>query len=545
MDRDNLPAKVVKLMEAIEKSARNDRDTFEQSCEELEQYAKQNRSDYLNGFCLFYRGLISYADAELEDSMGFLSEALNKLISGEDWTLASRTYNAMGNIADFQGDASLAIDCYIKGLSMSREHDILRSEFDICSNIANVYLTLNDPANAAELLFECERIGERIEKNDPEAEIIVCANLCQSLLHLGRTEEASKKLDKLKSLCSKFTSSITDISIYILETELFHATGDYAARDAAIKKLNETKLSSINVFDALNELCRHCTLLLNINKIDEFLMMLDRIDFLANGPAVEKYILELRLSYYEKIGDVQSFREVAGNYYTVSRIREAERNKIICHNITSRIRLYEEENRRKEVEISNLHLKQKSEHDPLTGLHNRYKLNEMAELAFHRAYLNGTPLTIEILDVDCYKQFNDNYGHQCGDDCLIRIAEAIQSMEEYDGVHTARYGGDEFVIIYEEYSKRDIEKMAQRLHEKIRNLNIEHKYSQVSNLITISQGLFHKIPSGGNKTWDFLYAADLALYSVKTSGKNNYYIGTDFDGVRAHYKESRVASGKV
>ena len=177
-------------------------------------------------------------------------------------------------------------------------------------------------------------------------------------------------------------------------------------------------------------------------------------------------------------------------------------------------------------------------------MNNRYKLNELSELAFHKAYVNGTPLTVEILDIDCYKEFNDNYGHQAGDDCLIRIADAIRSMEEYNGVHTARYGGDEFVIIYEEYSRKDVEKMAQRLHDKIYNLNVEHKHSKVSDRVTISQGLFHKIPSGLNKTWDFLYGADMALYIAKSLGKNNYHIGYDFEEVRVRYNEVRANAGK-
>ena len=138
-------------------------------------------------------------------------------------------------------------------------------------------------------------------------------------------------------------------------------------------------------------------------------------------------------------------------------------------------------------------------------------------------------LTIEILDIDCYKEFNDNYGHQAGDDCLVRIAEAIRSMEQYSGVHTARYGGDEFVIIYEEYSLRDVERLAQRLQDAIYNLNIEHKYSNVSDRVSISQGLFHRVPTESNKVWDFLYCADMVLYGVKSRGKNAFHIDTSFD----------------
>ena len=544
MDRDNFPAKVTKLMDAIEKNVVSDRAVFEQSCAELEQYARQSRTDYLLGYCLFYRGYACYAAAELEDSLAYLSAGITPLIAGEDWKLAAKTYNAMGNIADFQGDSSLAIDCYIKGLSLSRERDLPQVEYDIHSNIANIYIGLGEFGEAAEILLECERLKEKKAEINKESQIIVCANLCQSLLHLGKTNQAALQLTRLKELCVHHTSTINDISINILETQFYNCTGDLEARDAAIRRLSELKLGSMNVFDALSELYRHCTLLLDLNKFDDFLEIVDRIEFLANGPSVEKQVLELRMNYFEKIGDEKNYLDMAGKYFKVARAREAEHQKILGHNITTKRRLNEEENRRKEVEISNLILKQKSEQDALTGMNNRYKLNELAELAFHKAYLNGTPLTFEILDIDCYKEFNDNYGHQAGDDCLVRIAEAIRSMEEYNGIHTARYGGDEFVVIYEEYAKKDIEKMAQRLQDKIYNLNIEHKFSKVSDRITISQGLFHKIPSGGNKTWDFLYGADMALYSVKNMGKNHFFIGTDFDGVRERYKSARAEAGK-
>lgn len=544
MTRDDFPIRISTLMESIEKNVTSNPELFLEHCRELEAYANANRNEYLKGFCYFFLGYHSYACADLESSIAYLSEALNRLIAGEDWKLAARTYNAMGNIADFQSDASLAIDCYAKALSLSREHEIPNAEYNVLSNIASIFISLGEPAHAVELLQEGERVKARMETSAATAESIVCANFCQAYLHLGQTDKAAQQLEKLKSLCTDKDSSEDDISICIMETALYNATGNYDARDAAISRLASLKLDSMSVYNALAELYRHCMLLLEIDKLDEFVSMVDRIDFLVSGPTVEKQILELRLSYYEKIGDQTSYANTAALYYTVARRNEKERNKVISHNIITRMRLDEEEARRKEIELSNLMLKQKSEHDALTGMNNRYKLNELSELAFHRAYLNGTPLTIEILDIDCYKEFNDNYGHQAGDDCLVLIADAIRSMEEFNGVHTARYGGDEFVIIYEEYTKKDVEKMAQRLHERIYNLNIEHKHSKVSDRVSISQGLFHKIPSGLNKTWDFLYGADMALYIVKSQGKNGHYIGYDFEEVRQHYQEVRTSAGK-
>ena len=544
MIKDNLPSKIIAMMEAVEQNVSTNPDVFLENCNMLDEYAIENRSEYLKGFCAFYRGYRSYADAELEDSIAYLSEAINRLITGEDWPLAARAYNAMGNIADFQGDTSLAIDCYMKGLSLSREHEIPKMEYDILSNIASIFITLGDPAQAVEMLRECDRLKGRMGGIPAASEIVVCANLCQSYLHLGRTEKAEQQLELLKILCKEDQSNINEISVCILEADLYNATGNTQARDAAISRLANQKLSSMNVFNALAELYRHCMLLLDLGKFPEFIAMIDRIDFLVSGPTVEKQILELRLTYYEKTGDKVNYANTAAQYYAVARRNEAERNKVISHNIITRMRLEEEETRRKEVELSNLMLKQKSEHDALTGMNNRHKLNELSELAFHKAYLNGTPLTVEILDIDCYKEFNDNYGHQAGDECLIRIADAIRSMEEYTGVHTARYGGDEFVIIYEEYSKKDVEKMAKRLQDRIYNLNIEHRHSKVSDRVSISQGLFHKIPSGLNKTWDFLYGADMALYIVKNRGKNNYYIGYDFEDVRQEYRDVRTIAGK-
>ena len=84
-------------------------------------------------------------------------------------------------------------------------------------------------------------------------------------------------------------------------------------------------------------------------------------------------------------------------------------------------------------------------------------------------------------------------------------------------------------------SLEEAEKMAALLKQKIHDLNIEHKFSTVSDRVTISQGLLHKVPVAGNKLWDFMYSADMALYIAKANGKNNFHIDTDFDAVREEY----------
>lgn len=537
MNQKRFPQEISDCMDFIAENVMIDPDSCEESFVRLDRYATEMRSDYLKGYCLFYRGYQSYARLKLQESMAYLSSALNCLLDVGNWYQSAKAYNAMGNIADFQGDSSLAIDCYIKGLTLCREHDLLLAEHDIQSNLANVYISLNDPGAAMKLLNACEKIADQQSVEIPVASaMVVQANLAMCCIQMGEYEKAETHMERIREHSAAGGNIFDGMSLRMLETELYHVTGKTEKRDEAIQWLQGMVLSSTNIFDALNEFCRHAILLLRLGRMEDFLDLVGRIESLADSPAVEKQVLELWLSYYEAIGDEENYAKMAVKYYKAARAREEEHNRIVCHNIATRIRLGEEEARRKEVEKSNLMLKQKSEHDALTGMNNRYKFNELAELAFHRAYVNGTPLTVEILDIDCYKEFNDNYGHQAGDECLIRIAEAIRSMEEFTGVHTARYGGDEFVLVYENYSKQDVEKMAKRLQERIHSLNIEHKYSKVSDRVTISQGLFHRIPAGGNKTWDFLYGADMALYGVKNRTRNSYYVGTSFDEVRVYSK---------
>ena len=528
------PEHVRQWMLEIEKNVMTDNDRMVEFCDKLDQYAYENNDAFLKGYSLFYRGFNKYINAQLEQGMEVLSTALNYLISTESWKLVANAYSSMGNISYFQGDISLAIDCYLKGLALAIEYNITMIEYNLRTNIANAYIGLGSYDQAIAMLLECDRLIEQGATPDPGPILAATANMVNCYIHLGMTEKADKKLDILRKNCTDAPSVINSLLCHVFEAQLYHAAGNTPALINVCNTLCELNLGNIDVYDALNELSLHARLLLQIGRIDDFQELIKRLENQIDSPNVEQALLDLQIAYYRKIGDHANLAKKALRYYEVNELREQERNKIVSHNIITRMRLDEEARMRQEIERSNLLLKQRSEHDALTGMNNRYKFNEISELAFHKAQLNSTPLTVEFLDIDCYKEFNDNYGHQAGDECLIRIADAIRSMEEYTGIHTARYGGDEFVIIYEEYSRRDVERMAQRLQDKIYNMNIEHKFSKVSDRVTISQGLFHHIPTVENKIWDFLYCADMVLYGVKNSGKNNFHLDTSFDTI-PHY----------
>lgn len=538
MQDRNMPQHVQEWLEEIEQNPMADTDRVSQLCDRLDQYADENNDTSLKGQSLFYRGFNKYANAHLEEGMEILSTSVNLLISAKQWRLAGNAYNSMANIADFQGDVSTAIEYYLKGLYIATENNIVKLEYTIRTGIANIYIGLGAYEKAVAMLMECEQLQESNKDMPEESVQISAANMVGCYILLGETEKASQKLEALREMYGEHPSDSNALLLCILETQFHHLTGNSEALEASIAALDSMTLSDIDVFGTFYELILHAQLLLDLGKMKELDQLLTRLEDLADTPVVEQKILDLRMMYYHKIGDHDRLAEQALRFHEVSRLCEQERNKIVTHNVAIHMHLDQETRKRQEIEKTNLLLKEKSEHDALTGLNNRYKLNELAESAFHKAQQNKLPLAIEILDIDCYKEYNDNYGHQAGDECLIRIADAIRSLEEYEGVHTARYGGDEFVIIYEGYSAEEVERMVKLLHDKIYDLNAEHKFSAVSDRVSISQGVFHKVPAGINKLWDFLYAADTILYSVKHRGKNNYHLETSFEGVARYSAES-------
>lgn len=535
MEKMVFPEIVNEWMEIVKISSLSDADRMNEYCEKLRVYAEDNGSVYLQGYCYYYQGRSKYLSAELDAATELLTNALKYLSMAESWDMATRTCNAMGNIAVFQGDTSLAIDCYLKGLRMAQTYGIPLSDYNIRSNIANTQMSLGDHRSAVEMLKSCEQMVTDGLTVPYEQRAVTIANLAVCYTQLDETENAEILLNQMREHMSDPPSSKDIIFISLLETQLYNRTGNVEARDAAIARLHNLDLSSMDIFDTLTEFSAHAQLLLEIGKMDEFHALLARLNDLSESPTVKSHCLELQMKLCKITGDEDTYAKLAVIYYDVSQQREAERNRIVSHNITTRIRLDDEENRRRDAEQTNVVLRDRSEHDALTGLNNRYKLNELSEEAFQRSYLSGKPLTVEILDIDCYKKFNDNYGHQAGDECLVRIADAIRSMEEFPGVHTARYGGDEFVLVYEEYSKEEVLEMARTLRTRIHNLRIEHKFSDVCDHITISQGLFHSIPVAGNKLWDFMYGADMALYVVKNKAKDSYHVATDFNVVHEEY----------
>lgn len=165
-----------------------------------------------------------------------------------------------------------------------------------------------------------------------------------------------------------------------------------------------------------------------------------------------------------------------------------------------------------------------SQQDGLTGLANRRHLDDLLKNEWNRSIRYRTPLTIMMIDIDYFKNFNDSLGHLEGDHCLKKIADAVAKIAARSGDVAARYGGEEFLLIFAMTDEIHAIKQAELLLHLIQDLAIPHPSSTVSENVTVSIGVASTVPKLNQNLQDFIKSADLALYRAKDCGRNRYAI---------------------
>jgi len=176
-------------------------------------------------------------------------------------------------------------------------------------------------------------------------------------------------------------------------------------------------------------------------------------------------------------------------------------------------------NRERLLRDQALELRSQTFSDGLTGIANRRHFDVAMEKEIRRAKRAGTPLSLLMIDIDSFKAYNDHYGHQQGDDSLIRVASALAQMLQRPLDLIARYGGEEFAVILPEMDAEQSMNMAEAMRATITGLAIPHVTTATGH-VTISIGVAtHQASDPGDIPF-LLGAADKALYMAKRAGRN-------------------------
>ena len=173
------------------------------------------------------------------------------------------------------------------------------------------------------------------------------------------------------------------------------------------------------------------------------------------------------------------------------------------------------------VELLHKQLKEYSMVDGLTKIPNRRFFEEYIDNEWARCLRDNDNISLLFIDIDYFKQYNDNYGHLAGDEALVRIASTIKNSLLRPADIVARYGGEEFIVLLPKTGFDGADYIAKRIIEGVSELHIEHIYSQVSKKLTVSIGAATILPTAFNSKDTLIKAADEAMYKVKNTGRNN------------------------
>ncbi|HTH97856.1 MAG TPA: diguanylate cyclase [Stellaceae bacterium] len=158
--------------------------------------------------------------------------------------------------------------------------------------------------------------------------------------------------------------------------------------------------------------------------------------------------------------------------------------------------------------------------DGLTGIGNRRRFDETLAREWGRAKRLGKPMSLILIDVDHFKNFNDLYGHQLGDDCLRQVAHVLSGTLHRPSDLIARFGGEEFAAILPDTDAEGTRFVAERMLENVAKLGMPHAASSVAPHITVSIGCAASIPDDTNTPAGLVKFADECLYDAKRAGRN-------------------------
>ena len=162
--------------------------------------------------------------------------------------------------------------------------------------------------------------------------------------------------------------------------------------------------------------------------------------------------------------------------------------------------------------------------DGLTGIQNRRMFDHHIQRVWSQAVRDAQRVAVLLVDIDCFKDYNDHYGHQAGDECLRAVAVSLSQCARRPMDFVARYGGEEFAVVLYEATREYVAEVLTRIQRTIAELNIPHEASRVASRLTVSIGAAFVLP-GANRTYDgLIQLADEALYSAKEQGRNRLVV---------------------
>ncbi len=525
MNIQNYDSKTVELIEKVfEQKRLMDEDIFNtlpvllERAQELEDYT-------LQGFAHFH-----IADAYFAFEKGYkkfrenLARCIYCFNLGGEKELLTRAYNFVAIDALNNGSFDVAYFYLMNAMQTCEgtENNYLLSMLN--HNIGQVFARMHSFDKAVGYV----RLGTEFQLLCPADDFYYYQNLTngyfsEGVIHalMGNVEgakAADREIARLENETDVSNNPSVFIPIILLRIMIAILEGDEEEYEVKSRELIEKLRESHRIYDFITDIEDLCNFLLEKNHMDTVGEILSIIkDTVADTDVVQmqKIVSSIEVAYYDKLGDAEKVNECLREQYHLSKQQQMEQNRIYQYSIDLINSMDEQRKEQERVRLENEYLQSQVQTDPLTGIPNRFMLDSTIPQFLEEAKKEGKSFAVSLMDIDKFKQYNDTYGHLDGDICLQKVAKAIEKVSDRPGVSCARYGGDEFIMLYCNKTDEEIMKIAAELKEEIKALNIPHSAMGEGGCVSLSQGICNDIPRSEHKHGDYLNEADNALYVVK------------------------------
>ena len=500
------------------------------ACEELLKLSAAMKDTHAEAYAYYYLAEMLFNKNQFPETISFTFKGLYLQQQNNYYSLEINSYNLLGNVFRIQQNEQLALDFYFKGLNRSIETNKTLQEAVTSSNIASIYYNLEDYKTAASYFKKCIQYYE-MEAPAKDTTIDYTCPLAASCINLGLTsfrlediEQLALCINKLKTLnYSKFSITFKQLLSFL------NAAYEYSLHniDTCLLYVNDFITffgKGTNIMETFQEYLDNFHFAMSFNALEEATALFEIIQKIANDSkdpdTLIKYY-DIQIQYYDWTNNKIELDTAYKNYYKIKKqygsTIKSERLNALNLQFSLNSILEEQKKNAKNIES----LKLKSEHDALTSLPNRYLLREYCEEQFSFTMEQGYNFGVALLDMDSFKEYNDFWGHLEGDTCITKVSTLIKKLST--SYFCARYGGDEFILIFVNKRSSEIQDMIDELSNELRMLRIKHAPSISSPYMTLSYGLVNAIPQKDADYHDFIHKADIELYKNKTKKKETIF----------------------
>ena len=507
--------------------------TFE-SAGKLMQAGVDADSDMLIGIAYYYMAECYLGKEDKDKVNNCLMTCIKYLQSCGPYEYIARAYNMLGVIAQSQDNIAMAMEYYDDAIRYCEEYELDYVHAMVLSNVADSYYRLgqNDEAlqyfEKAEDYFLREKQGIFFWNNL----LLNVVGAMNCLVGLGRNEEVFSRGEQMEEVAEHIDGERRpELVLASARGTIAWLKGDMQKAYFYVKEAGRA-LNGTGILESYDNMLDYLNLLVRMKCYDELLEATDRLVKQMDNMQDSDFrlqLLKIRLQYCSEQMTAKQQSEEMQYFLKVYEIKRRLSGETALKSLGMRREFQKIKEKQYELKLQNKKLLRNSLHDVMTGLPNRAYLNQHAEESFEEAFHRQKALGVCLMDVDCFKQLNDRYGHVAGDKSLMAVAEVLKVINRKEDVFCARYGGDEFILLFYDRTREEMERILGEIRSMVGRLGIPNEDSWVDSNVSVSIGGICRIPGSADRLWDFLAAADETLYRIKREGRNGFQVTEIFD----------------